>query len=105
MMADNWTVGGCFSARIDGSDYSRSFVSVEDPSLDAGGGVALVVEKGENAETMRRANMIAAAPDLLAACEAFIELFRDSDMRPEDECHELFGKCYEAIAKAKGGAA
>ncbi len=36
---------------------------------------------------------------LLEACNAFVELFKDSDMRPEDECHELYGKIKEAIEK------
>lgn len=43
----------------------------------------------------------AAAPDLLAFAKAFVELFRDSDMRPEDECHELFSQAVKAIDKAE----
>ncbi len=42
--------------------------------------------------------------DLLAACEAFLALFRECDMRPEDECHEVAGTIRGAVAKAaKGG--
>lgn len=41
-----------------------------------------------------------AAPALLEACQAFHELFNDSDMRPEDECHELYEKVSEALALA-----
>lgn len=51
-------------------------------------------------EAIANATLMAAAPDLLEACKAFIALFRDSDMRPEDECHELYGVMTEAIAKA-----
>lgn len=46
------------------------------------------------------AKLIAAAPELLMACEAFMELWKDSDMRPEDECHELAATIREAIKKA-----
>lgn len=44
--------------------------------------------------------LIEAAPDLLAACEAFVALFRECDMRPEDECHEVLGTMLRAIEKA-----
>ncbi len=43
-----------------------------------------------------------AAPRLLAACKAFVALFQDSDMRPEDECHEIYRLCKEAITEATG---
>jgi hypothetical protein len=49
------------------------------------------------------ARLIAAAPDLLAACESFLSLFRESDMRPEDECHEIAGIMRRAVARAIGG--
>lgn len=48
------------------------------------------------------AELIAAAPELLAAAKAFIALFRDSDMRPEDECHELFSQMLTAVENATG---
>lgn len=41
---------------------------------------------------------------LLAACTAFVELFGDSDMRPEDECHELYQQMKTAIAESEGRA-
>jgi len=41
-----------------------------------------------------------AAPDLLAACKAFLELFAESDMRPEDECHEIASIMQDAVDKA-----
>lgn len=47
-------------------------------------------------------NLIAAAPDLLDACKSFLELFRESDMRPEDECHEIADMMTKAIDKAEG---
>ena len=43
--------------------------------------------------------------DLLAACKAFIELFTNSDMRPEDECHVLYWQMKSAVAKAEGAEA
>jgi len=30
--------------------------------------------------------------------EAFVELFRHSDMRPEDECDDLYEQATEALA-------
>ena len=39
---------------------------------------------------------------LLEACREYIELFQDSDMSPEDECHELYTKMTEAVAAADG---
>jgi hypothetical protein len=48
-------------------------------------------------------HVFAAAPDLLEACEAFIALFNDCDMRPEDESHEVASTIRAAIKKAKGG--
>lgn len=38
--------------------------------------------------------------ELLEACNSFIELFQNSDMRPEDECNDLYYKVKEAIEKA-----
>lgn len=51
-------------------------------------------------EMKANAKLIAAAPELLEACNYFIELFQESDMRPEDECNELYYKIKEAINKA-----
>lgn len=54
------------------------------------------------AEDVRSAEreLTAVNQKLLEACKAFHELFNDSDMRPEDECHELYAKVSEAIALA-----
>jgi hypothetical protein len=46
--------------------------------------------------------LMAAAPEMLEACKAFVALFRDSDMRPEDECHEVYADMIAAIYKATG---
>jgi hypothetical protein len=44
--------------------------------------------------------LLKAAPELLKAAEDFIALFRDSDMRPEDECHDLFSTFLSAVEDA-----
>jgi hypothetical protein len=66
---------------------------------DDGGYEAPLEEREANA------HLLAAAPALLAACKAFMELWRDCDMRPEDECHEVAGIIREAIAEAEKPAA
>ena len=48
------------------------------------------------------ADLIAAAPELLESCKKFMELFKDSDMRPEDECYELADIIANVINKAEG---
>lgn len=35
---------------------------------------------------------------LVKAAREFVTLFRGSDMRPEDECHELYGQFRSALA-------
>lgn len=37
--------------------------------------------------------------EMRAACKAFMDLFSDSDMRPEDECHELADRIQRVLAK------
>jgi hypothetical protein len=48
--------------------------------------------------TAETANAIVGALQTKALCQSFMALFRDSDMRPEDECHEL----YDAMQVALG---
>lgn len=62
-------------------------------------------------ETIANANLIAAAPDLLAACEAFREGTECSSCggfpwchNDTDKPHRLADAMIAAIAKAKGGA-
>lgn len=57
------------------------------------------IERSEE-EMLANARLLAAAPDLLKACQAFCDLFCDCDMRPEDECYEVFAYCRAAIGKA-----
>lgn len=52
-------------------------------------------------QSLEDARFIAAAPDLFAACQAFLLLFRDSDMRPEDSCHEVAAIIQKAVNKAQ----
>lgn len=42
--------------------------------------------------------------ELVESCEAFMSLYREADMRPEDECWEIAALCRKALEKAKGGA-
>ncbi len=46
--------------------------------------------------------LITAAPELLEFAKSFVDLFKESDMRPEDECHGLFMMALSAIRKAEG---
>ena len=48
------------------------------------------------------AQLISAAPELLEFAKSFVELFKESDMRPEEECHGLFMMALSAIRKAEG---
>jgi hypothetical protein len=56
----------------------------------------------EAEEDKANARLIAAAPDLLAACQNFLALYGECDMQPEDECHKLRVMMDRAIAKAEG---
>lgn len=47
--------------------------------------------------------LAAAAPKLLEACEAFMELFQDPDMQPEDEYHLVTKIMRLAVTKATLG--
>lgn len=82
---------------------------------DVDGPIAVVFEDGHSVEVVgdgpddaisERAHeagrMMAAAPELLAACKAFVSLAQTSDMRPEDECLELLRSMRAAIAKVEG---
>jgi putative protein kinase ArgK-like GTPase of G3E family len=40
---------------------------------------------------------------LVDACMAYVALFEDSDMRPEEECHGLYARMSDALAKVKEG--
>lgn len=62
--------------------------------------ICTVNQHGEQTEA--NARLIAAAPELLAFAEAFIALANNADMRPEDECHELYAKAKAAFSKAIG---
>ncbi len=80
------------------------------PWMDESQLIPCVVSPGENAKA--NAHLIAAAPDLLAACEEWLEYFRKLDEQTEagDPLREhrkvYHGKRLErtraAIAKAKG---
>ena len=46
------------------------------------------------------AKLAVCAPEMLTALQKFVELFKESDMRPEDECHELYEQINDVIKKA-----
>jgi len=56
------------------------------------------------AETVEQARanakLILCAPEMLEVLQKFIDLFIESDMRPEDECHELYEEINNVIKKA-----
>ena len=39
-------------------------------------------------------------PDLLEVCKEYLRIYCDSDMRPEDECAELYSRVKAAVAEA-----
>lgn len=53
-------------------------------------------------EAEANAQLIAAAPELLALHQKFLEMFAEYDMRPEDELHEYASEVMDVIAKALG---
>jgi hypothetical protein len=95
--------GNCYVKR---PEWATMRIEQDPDKATAELAVALVITDcetlGEQGES--NARLIAASPELLAFAKAFIALFRDSDMRPEDECHELYELATAAVAKAEGGA-
>lgn len=66
--------------------------------FDAGALEHTALEDHEQAKKITK--LFAASLELLAACQSYMQLFRESDMRPEDECHELANVFIQAIKKA-----
>lgn len=62
----------------------------------------LVAEMWYRSERFDNANLIAAAPDLLAACEAAAETFDDDAPGPGLTEREALKKLKSAIARARG---
>ena len=82
------------------------------PALDAtnrfhvgqvvdGDGATICIAYGTNSETVANARLIAAAPDLLEACEAAVKATGGSQYW-NGETHAFLLLCEAAIAKAKG---
>lgn len=53
------------------------------------------------AKCQEHADLVASHERLVKACEAFMELFRNSDMSPEDESHAVAGKIGAALTQAR----
>lgn len=90
----NWKVGRPGTVVSDKMDELPIGKGYDD--TDYYGGFLIAESIARNAD----AKLMAAAPDLLEACKAFAKLFRECDMRPEDECYELADIIDEAIKKA-----
>jgi len=39
--------------------------------------------------------------EMILACEKYLEIFGESDMKPEDECYELHNQMVQAIGNTK----
>ena len=59
----------------------------------------IVTGQGEHAELIVRC--VNAHGNLLEACRGYLRIYCDSDMRPEDECAELYSRVKAAIAEAE----
>lgn len=66
-----------------------------------GDSVALLPYSTGRDEVRANAHLIAAAPELLAACEAAMDWFRDDGQEPH--AHVSYSMLEAAIAKARGG--
>lgn len=84
-------ISGWVEIRVPG--YSRNPVACATPA-DAGD-----AEARRDAETLANARLIAAAPELLEACEAIVSSIEGGPVEPED----AIASVRAAIAKATGG--
>lgn len=39
--------------------------------------------------------------EIILACEKYLEIFGESDMKPEDECYDLYTQMIQAIGNTK----
>jgi hypothetical protein len=79
-------------------DDTLGFAPIVARTMDNTSGPAMPNEA--NAALIAQApDLLAQRDELLAACKALVELFRNSDMRPEDECHGLYTLMENAIAR------
>ena len=75
-------------------------INVNNPKQVLIENICIIDEPWSDPLVQADAYLISAAPDLLEACNAFINLWKNSDMRPEDESYEVASIVIMAIKKA-----
>ncbi len=63
-------------------------------------GASVTTDRLTSEEVRYNAKLWAAGTELLKVCKEYLRIYCDSDMRPEDECAELYSRIKAAIAKA-----
>jgi hypothetical protein len=96
----NYTTGRWY--HVGGSDKRVApYIRVEGDTLPGTPAIASVHYRGCASETAANARLLAAAPDLLDACEKALHFFDSGPMRVSVENSSLVGDLRAAIARAE----